>query len=256
LGLGLRTWLRSHGIQRGMKTDYRADGLGVKGKNISALTDTAFEHAYSEAVRLNDEGWRSGVPDVRWRAHVCCWAARNALLIPGDFVECGVHTGLLSLTVAHFLDFAKLDRTLWLLDTFAGIPLERVSAQEKAHAAELNAAVYFDCYDLACRNFAPFPNARLVRGILPDSFTETSIDQIAYLSIDLNNADAEMATIERLWPKLSPGAIVVLDDYAFTGYESQFHAWNDFARSKGKMILTVPTGQGILINSGASAQGL
>lgn len=230
-----------------MRPDYRADGIGLNGKNVSALAEPTFDKAYNEASRLNAEGWRGEAPDIRWRAHICCWAAQNALSLQGDFVECGVHTGLLSLTVAHFLDFAKLDRKFWLLDTFKGIPLDRVATHEKAHAAELNTVLYFDCYDLALRNFAPFPNARLVRGTLPDSLTETQIDRIAYLSMDLNNANGEMATIEHLWPKLSPGGIVVIDDYAFTGYEPQFHAWNDFAHSKGQMILTVPTGQGILI---------
>jgi O-methyltransferase len=249
MGLGIRTWLERQGILLLRKFDYSADGLAVSGKNLSALSESAFDRAYDEAARLNKAGWPAGVPDIRWRAHVCCWAARNALSLQGDFVECGVHTGLLSLTVAHFLNFATLNRTFWLLDTFEGIPLERVSAEEKAHAAELNAVTFFDCYEVARSNFAPFPNARLVRGILPDSLAATQIERIAYLSIDLNNADPEIATIERLWPKLSPGAIVILDDYAFTGYETQHRAWNDFAASKNQMILTIPTGQGILIKA-------
>ncbi len=252
MGFGIKSWLRRHGIERPARFDYEADGIAVTGKNIFALKDSAFDRAYKEAARLNSVGWPAGVPDIRWRAHVCCWAARNALSLQGDFVECGVHTGLLSLTVAHFLNLATLNRTLWLFDTFEGIPLERVAPEEKEHAAMLNGALYFDCYELTRRNFESFPNARLVRGILPDSVNTTTIEQIAYLSMDLNNAGAEIATIEKLWPKLSPGAIVVLDDYAFSGYETQFHAWNEFAHSKDQMILTVPTGQGILIKPAGS----
>ncbi len=254
MGLGIRSWLQRHGIQRPVKFDYHADGFAVNGKNLFALTERAFDRAYKEAARLNTAGWPDGVPDIRWRAHVCCWAAKNALSLQGDFVECGVHTGLLSLTVAHFLNFATLNRTFWLLDTFAGIPLERVSLEEKAHAAMLNGALYFDCYEVARNNFAPFPNARLVRGILPDSLVNTQINQIAYLSMDMNNAAAEIATFEHLWPKLSPGAIVVIDDYAFSGYEAQFRAWNDFANSKNQMVLTIPTGQGILIKPASSIE--
>jgi O-methyltransferase len=241
LGLGIKTWLLSKVF------DYHSDGVAVKGKNISSLREAAFDRAFNEALRLNAEGWGGTAPDIRWRAHICCWAAKNALLLQGDFVECGVHTGILSLTVAHYLDFAKLNRKFWLFDTFNGIPVEQVPEEDKSHAEQLNSDVFFDCYDLARRNFKPFPNARLVRGMLPDSLAGAQINQIAYLSIDLNNVVAEMATIESLWPKLAPGAIVVLDDYAFTGYESQHHAWNDFAESRGLMILTVPTGQGILI---------
>jgi hypothetical protein len=243
----VKTWLKKHLVQKLLKFDFYSDGLAVQGKNLSRLQEKAFDDAFREATRLNAAGWDGAVPDIRWRAHVCCWAAKNALWLEGDFVECGVHTGLLSLTVAHFIEFAKLDRKFWLLDTFKGIPLEHLSAGEKSHAAELNQEVYFDCYDLTRRNFEPFPNARLVRGVLPDSLAETQIDKIAYLSIDLNNAVAEMATIERLWPKISPGAIIVLDDYAFQGYENQHSAWNTFAQSKNLMILTIPTGQGLLI---------
>ena len=247
MGFGVKTWLKKQVFQGLLKFDYDSDGIAVKGKNLSSLQETAFDTAFREATRLNDAGWGGAAPDIRWRAHVCCWAAKNALSLEGDFVECGVHTGLLSLTVAHFVDFARLDRKFWLFDTFKGIPLERLSAGEKLHATELNKQVYFDCYDLARSNFEPFPNAHLVRGILPDTLAEAQIDKIAYLSIDLNNAVAEIATIERLWPKLSPGAIIILDDYAFQGYESQHKAWNNFAQSMNLMILTIPTGQGILI---------
>jgi len=234
-----------------MKTDYRNDGVGVRGKNVSALQEPKFDRAFLEAMRLNSEGWGGNVPDIRWRAHVCCWAAQNALLIPGDFVECGVHTGLLSLTVAHFVDFATLDRRFWLFDTFAGIPLDRVSDEERAHAA-INNQTFTDCYEFSRRNFAPYPNAHLVRGILPESLSQAFIDRIAYLSMDLNNATAEMTSIEQLWPRLSPGAIVVLDDYAFTGYEPQHEAWDQFARAHGQMVLTIPTGQGLLIKPPAT----
>ena len=253
MAFGVKTRLKKQISQNLYKFNYHADGIAVSGKNVSALTEDVFDQAFKKATQLNKEGWSGTVPDIRWRAHICCWAAKNALTLKGDFVECGVHTGLLSLTVAHFVDFARINRTFWLLDTFEGIPLETVSAAEKTHAEHMNAELFFDCYELARRNFAPFPNARLVRGILPQSLAETQINDIAYLSIDLNNANAEMDTIEVLWSKLTPGAIVILDDYAFTGYESQHHAWDKFAQTRNLMILTVPTGQGLLIKPPASA---
>ncbi len=248
---GLKRWLKDRGIRRPFRIDYQADGMALTGKNLAALDDPRFVQAYAEAARLNAEGWPHGVPDISFRAHVCCWAATQALKIEGDFVECGVHTGLLSLTVAHYMNFASLGRTFWLFDTFSGIPTERLSGVESAHAKELNETLYFDCYELARRNFRPVTNARLVRGVLPETVGETTLRRIAYLSMDLNNAEAEMATIDVMWPMLSPGAIVVLDDYAFATYERQHEAWDEFARSHGVMVLTLPTGQGLLIKPAA-----
>jgi hypothetical protein len=40
---------------------------------------------------------------------------------------------------------------------------------------------------------------------------------------------------------------VVLDDYAFRGYERQKAAMDEFARQVGIEILTLPTGQGLII---------
>jgi len=230
-----------------MRVDLSIDDLGVRDKNTSFLNETKFEDAWSEACILNREGWsKTGkVPDIRWRAHVCCWAATHALSLDGDFVECGVHTGLLSLTVCNYVNFGNLDRTFWLFDTFNQIPLDNIDEDEVQHAEYLNSALYFDVYEYAQRNFRKFDNTRLVRGRLPESLVNTPVEKIAYLSIDLNNASSEESTINALWPKLVKGAIIVLDDYAFAGYEKQYAMWNNFAEAHGKKVLTLPTGQGL-----------
>jgi hypothetical protein len=67
------------------------------------------------------------------------------------------------------------------------------------------------------------------------------------LSIDLNNFQPEIAAIEYLWDKLVPGAIVLLDDYAYSEkYVLQRLAWDNFAKRKGVEILNIPTGQGLI----------
>jgi hypothetical protein len=44
-----------------------------------------------------------------------------------------------------------------------------------------------------------------------------------------------------------PGATIVLDDYAFFGSEDQNAMWDEFARKNGQSILTLPTGQGVIV---------
>jgi hypothetical protein len=74
-----------------------------------------------------------------------------------------------------------------------------------------------------------------------------NIDKVCYLSIDMNIAYPERKAIEHFWPKLSPGAFVVLDDYGFYGYEEQMATLDQFAESVGVKILALPTGQGLII---------
>ncbi len=44
-----------------------------------------------------------------------------------------------------------------------------------------------------------------------------------------------------------PGAFMLFDDYAYFGFKPQTRALNGFAESKGVKILSLPTGQGLLI---------
>ena len=155
---------------------------------------------------------------MRWRAQIALWAARCGLALDGDFVECGVHTGLFSLVICHALDIAAQPRSFYLFDTFDGIPLERLAGEELERSRQSNKDYYRDVYAIAKRNFAPFPNARLVQGILPDSLALAPIKRIAYLSIDLNNAIAEQETVEQLWDVVVPGAVILIDDYLWQGH--------------------------------------
>ena len=230
----------------GAPIQFMADGLAVQGRNLAFLTEPTFARAWERTNVGNAFAWGGTAPDIRWRAHVALWAARHGLGLAGDFVECGVYAGLLSMTICHALDFAKVDKKFFLFDTYKGLPLEGLAGHELEHALDRNRS-YIDVLEIAKQNFSPFPNAIIVPGVLPKSLTSVSINQIAYLSMDLNNAPAEKAVIEALWDKITDGAIIVLDDFGFATLEDQHNMWVAFAALKGLSIVTLPTGQGLLI---------
>jgi hypothetical protein len=65
----------------------------------------------------------------------------------------------------------------------------------------------------------------------------------------MNCSPPEVAAAHFFWDRLVPGAFVLLDDYAYHGYRSQKVAMDDFASEKRHNILSLPTGQGLLIKS-------
>lgn len=233
--------------QKNVGSNYSADYLAVALKTLDFMKDPKFDAAWQKSAESAQKGYDK-VPDIRWRIHMALWAARHGLNLEGDFVECGVYTGFLSLAIAHYTEFQNVDKTFWLYDTWEGIPLEQVADDEKAHAAGFNNAVYhkFDIFAHMQEAFAPFPNCKLVRGMLPDTLKDGP-EKIAYLSIDLNHMNAEKLVIEALWPKLVSGAIVVIDDYGWMGHEKQRKMWDEFAAAHGTSIGNLPTGQGLLI---------
>jgi O-methyltransferase len=242
---------------------YNADSLTVYGKNVEFLHDPKFVAAYRRGMNSGHCIGRPPGSDldihIEWRVAVCCWAARHAAKLKGDFVECGVNTGIFSLAVCEYVDLNSLDKSFYLFDTFEGIPLGQMSEKEKSIrniplgpdgesvVSSKHNEMYPQCYEMAARNFSPFPRARLVRGTVPESLSSVNIENVAYLSIDMNIAYPERAAIERFWPKLSSGAIVVLDDYAWQGHAEQKASLDEFTRVVGVEILTLPTGQGLII---------
>lgn len=230
-------------IGAGPVPTYDADGLTVFNKQAPFLSDDRFMAAYSQAIATTDPKLR-----IEWRIAVTCWAATHGARLAGDFVECGVNRGMHSLAICRYLDFNLLKKSFYLFDTFDGIPDDQRSAAERANGHSHDGH-YEECFDATRKTFAPFPRAVLIRGKVPDTLASAHIDRVCYLSIDMNIAYPERAAIEFFWPKLSPGAMVVLDDYAWHGYDEQRATMDDFAHRVGTEILTLPTGQGLLAKS-------
>lgn len=228
---------------------YVQDGL-VSVHNHDFMRDAAFARAYARGVQALE-----GAPDYawHWRIHIGLWAASTAILLEGDFVECGVNRGFLSSAVMQHLDWDARGRTFWLLDTFGGLDERQVSAVERDRGAlernrdELASGFYVSGPERAVANFAQWRNARVVVGPVPDTLPQVTAERVAYLHIDMNHASPEIAAIEHFWPKLVPGALVLLDDYAYRGFVAQKQAMDGFARRAGVAICALPTGQGLLL---------
>ena len=71
-----------------------------------------------------------------------------------------------------------------------------------------------------------------------------------FLHIDMNCAPPEIAALKELWPRISTGGIVILDDYAYHGHDLQKAAMDALAQELGTQIASLPTGQGLIIKAG------
>ncbi|MBI3516200.1 MAG: class I SAM-dependent methyltransferase [Proteobacteria bacterium] len=231
---------------------YVSDGLATWNKSIDFFERPRFQSAYRRGMNSGHRIGRAAGSDhdirIEWRVAICCWAAWHGRQLPGDFVECGTNTGIYSLAVCEYIDVNSTEKSFWLFDTFAGHPAEQLNPQERRlHEGSTAAGTYSDVYEIAQRNFAPFPKAHLVRGKVPDTLGSVAIDKVAYLSIDMNLEYPERAALKFFWPKLVPGGIVVLDDYGWLQHRSQKDSHDAFATAHGVEIFALPTGQGLLL---------
>lgn len=228
---------------------YAADGFGVRKKFVPFLEDAEFECAWQRTLQANEGLWEGGsLPDIRWRCHTCIWAARNCLRLDGDFAEFGVNTGIMSSMILQTTPTNASGKKFYLFDTFSGIPVDTATEAEKAHVEKMNRTLYsHDGLEVAKRVFSPFDSVEFVVGRLPETIAKSGVDRLSYVAIDLNSVEAEMAVAGEIWDKIVPGGIIVLDDYGFGGHEEQRLAWDAFASDNGRMVMALPTGQGMLM---------
>jgi len=237
------TWLRRIALRLLWPSlTYCQDGLATE-HNGDFLYDPRFTSAY--ALGRETGSWRGR--EIPWRAYVACWAAEHASRLPGDMVECGVYRGGLARTVMAYITFETLPKTFYLLDTFCGIPEEQILLEERRLGRGMER--YEECYQDVVQTFKRFPNVVIIRGPIPDTLTQVPAEQICYLSLDMNSAMAEVAALNYFWEKLVSGAVVLLDDYGFRDYAPQKQAIDTFATAQGERVLSLPTGQGLIIRT-------
>jgi hypothetical protein len=201
-----------------------------------------FQKAYAAGV--NTGSW--GGVDVHWIAHVACWAADIGIKLDGDFVECGVNRGGLARTVLDFVDLPSSGKKFYLLDTFEGLLQRHISPEEERNG--ITAGGYEPCYNEVVKTFSQFANCVvIVKGAIPATLPQAAPDKVAYLSIDMNCVEPEIAAAEFYWPRMVSGSIMLLDDYGWARHAAQKRAFDRFAQQREVMILRLPTGQGLIM---------
>jgi hypothetical protein len=227
---------------------YARDGLFTMHRD-HFRRDAAFHAAYARGVEAS-QGFD---PKMEWRVHVALWAASMASRVAGDFVECGVNAGFVSSAIMQALDWRNVDRKFYLVDTFSGPVLSQYSPREIDRGRDviaksaLAAGAYVTDLERVRANFSEWPNALVVQGTVPDILDTVDFTSVAFLHLDMNCALPERAALEFFWSRLSPGAVVLMDDYTYFGHDSQTEAIDSVSARLGFKTLSLPTGQGLIV---------
>ena len=196
------------------------------------LDEPMFKRSFESALYEVPSDLQEQFSGIKYRAHIATWAATQALRVPGDFIEIGVWWGVLSKTILEYNSPQILNKRFFLVDTWGGLVGTR-------YAKNIFSAIE--------ERFSDHPNVQLVKGRAPQILADIQIDKIAYLSIDMNNFQAEIDSLKFLYPLLSPGAVVYLDDYAHLDCFQVRKEIGTFLDVKGENLLVFPSGNAIFI---------
>lgn len=123
--------------------------------------------------------------------------------IPGEVAEVGVWRG----ETSAFLHRLAPQRRLYLFDTFAGFPAEDLPAGAK------DGRFRDTSVEAVRRRVGPSPNVILRPGYVPEVLEGVSAEQFAFVLLDLDLFDPTSASLEFFYPRLEPGAYLVVHDY-------------------------------------------
>lgn len=159
------------------------------------------------------------------------WGACGHVLdrgVPGAFVECGTWRGGSAMLMALTLrSRGILDRRIVLYDTFAGQPAPGPKDvdiwgqdQKASHEAFMVDGQYRGAQASMREVMAnmistgyPGELIHLVAGKVEDTLPELAPDRIALLRLDTDWYESTKHCLSCLWPALSPGGVLILDDY-------------------------------------------
>src|ERR1700761_2021201 len=144
--------------------------------------------------------------------------------IPGDLIECGVwRGGACILMRAVLAAYGDETRTVWLADSFQGVPRSDPAnyKADKGIRADFAAGILGVSEAEVKANFERYglldDRVRFLPGWFKDTLNDAPIDRIAVLRLDGDLYESTIQALDALYPRLSPGGFCIIDDYALPG---------------------------------------
>jgi O-methyltransferase len=161
----------------------------------------------------------------------------NVTGVGGAFVECGVYRGGSAGMLAHQAMRAS-DRELWLFDAFAGMP--EASEQDDDRSRDIEGQ--FVGSEAQTRRILERVGmdprrTHIEVGWFEDTFPSAETGEVALLHVDCDFYDPVKLTLETFYPRLVPGAYVVINDYG--SYEGCRVATDEFLAAIAEEIVPV-----------------
>lgn len=226
-------------LEKAGRPVFVGSGLATWNKRLPFFEDPRFvELADRHAKLLPMSNWH-------WNLQTALWAVQETKDIEGDLVELGVFKGHTTLFVAEYVEFGNWPKTWRLYDTFEGIPDDQLDPGWEQANRDAYKGTF--SYEEVTERFAAFANIRVIKGRVPDVFATDAPDRISFLHMDLNNATAEVQALEALFERISPGGIILFDDYCWATAHAQHDAEKAWFAARGRQILPLPTGQGLFV---------
>jgi O-methyltransferase len=222
------------------KSSYMYEGDGIATKHFTPfLDDPGFQARYEKVAHT----WPGS--DNRWRLWILTRSAMHCAPLDGSFAEFGVYRGGCTFMVLSECR-PRSHRSVFLFDTFAGIPTSRLTEYEEG--AGFGGRLADVSVEEVRARLAPWSDqVRFVAGDVFETLSETETGPLAFAHLDMNASAPTKIALDYVWSRMVPGGMMVFDDYGWAQYADQKKLIDDFFGDKPDGLMALPTGQALSV---------
>ncbi len=139
--------------------------------------------------------------------------------IPGDFIETGVWRGGCCILMSGILAaYGDTTRKVFVADSFEGLPTPKPKRYiwDKDDPLHKYSQLAVSMEEVKA-NFAKYDllssNVEFIKGFFDKTLPTLSSNSFSLLRLDGDMYESTIVALENLYPKLSPGGFIIVDDY-------------------------------------------
>lgn len=123
-------------------------------------------------------------------------------------------------------------RTLWVFDTFEGIPPPTMDDPDHEIAKLYTGAFRGDLEEVQAlfQSLGILTQAKLIKGLFQDTMPRSEVGAIAVLHLDGDWYESVKVCLDHLYDRVSPGGVIQIDDYGH--WEGARKAVDEFMQTR------------------------
>jgi hypothetical protein len=177
------------------------------------------------------------------RCYLLLSLAKHALLVPGDFAECGVCRGGTALLLARVMRASAKKRHLFLFDSFEGLP---VPTPDRDNFYGEGAFSFRDV-EAVEKLLEGGEDFSVHKGWIPETFEDLGDKRFSFVHVDVDLYKSALDCCEFFYPRITAGGVMVFDDYGFPACRGEKDAVDEFFAGRPEKPFVLPTGQGVVL---------
>lgn len=171
-------------------------------------------------------------------------------VIPGDTAECGAWKGLGSYIICNRNRYsATQDRIHHVFDSFSG--LSQPNSRDGSYWSRGDLSIGEQVFRNNLKDFES--SIRVYQGWIPTRFQEITDRTFCFVHIDVDLYEPTRDSIAFFYERMSPGGIILCDDYGFATCPGATAAVDEFLKDKPEKMISLASGSGFLIRGVSTA---